>query len=90
MLQQIFVTDLCNRLLKNGEVDCANQSTLCIVTNTRSGRQTTTIKRQGSNSNYQKTTIKQQHDSHTIIVYDTDKESWMDIRVSTIIDWKVE
>jgi hypothetical protein len=45
-------------LLKNGEVDCANQSTLCIVTNTRSGRQTTTIKRQGSNSNYQKTTIK--------------------------------
>ena len=37
-----------------------------------------------------KTTIKQQHDSHTIIVYDTDTESWMDIRVSTIIDWKVE
>lgn len=37
-----------------------------------------------------KTTIKQQHDSHTIILYDTDKESWMDIRVSTIIDWKVE
>jgi hypothetical protein len=37
-----------------------------------------------------KTTIKQQHDTHTIIVYDTDKESWMDIRVSTIIDWKME
>ena len=37
-----------------------------------------------------KTKIKQQHDCHTIIVYDTDTESWMDIRVSTIIDWKVE
>jgi len=37
-----------------------------------------------------KTTIKQQHDSHTIIVYDTDKEMWMDIRVSTITDWKVQ
>lgn len=37
-----------------------------------------------------KTTIKQQPSCHTIIVYDTDTESWMDIRVSTIIDWKVE
>ena len=37
-----------------------------------------------------KTTIKQQQDSHTIIVYDTGTESWMDIRVSTITDWKVE
>ena len=37
-----------------------------------------------------KTRIKQQHDSHTIIVYDTEKELWMDIRVSTITDWKME
>ena len=36
------------------------------------------------------TPIKHPHDSHTIIVYDTDKESWMDIRVDTIIDWKME
>lgn len=35
------------------------------------------------------TTVKQDPQTMTIIVFDTDQNCWMDIRVSTITDWKV-
>lgn len=35
------------------------------------------------------TTVKQDPQTMTLIVYDTEVGAWTDIRVSTITDWKV-
>ena len=36
------------------------------------------------------TSVRQDPQTMTIIVFDTDQDCWMDIRVSTITDWKVQ
>lgn len=35
------------------------------------------------------TSVKQDPNTMTVIVFDTQQGCWMDIRVSTIVDWKV-